>query len=108
MLLVGFHLVPIFSEDRTMGRAYLPSCPNFSEDGDRWPSPRISNLSIIKGAGRVVTSCQSIEGCSSFDSVVLPSGLQSLAFDNVLSQTVPPLGLHSLTFTTASARDWTI
>ena len=32
------------------------------------------------------------------DSVVLPSGLQSLAFDNVLSQTVPPLGLHSLTF----------
>ena len=55
-------------------------------------------FSIIKGAGRVVTSCQSIVGCSSFDSVVLPSGLQSLAFDNVLSQTVPPLGLHRLTF----------
>ena len=35
MLLVGFHLVPIVSEDRTMGSAYLPSCPNFSEDGDR-------------------------------------------------------------------------
>ena len=43
-LLVGFHLVPIVSEDRNMGRAYLPSCPNFSEDGDRWPSPRISIL----------------------------------------------------------------
>jgi hypothetical protein len=55
-------------------------------------------FSIIKGVGRVVTSCHSIEGCSSLDSVVLPSGLQSLAFDNVLSQTVPPLGLHSLTF----------
>jgi hypothetical protein len=79
-----------------MGRAYLPSCPNFSEDGDRWPSPCISILN--KGVGRVVTSCHSIEGCSSLDSVVLPSGLQSLAFDNVLSQTVPPLGLHSLTF----------
>ena len=44
MLLVGFHLVPILSDDRTMRRAYLPSCPNFSEDGDRWPSPRISIL----------------------------------------------------------------
>ena len=55
-------------------------------------------LSIIKGVGRVVTSRHSIEGCSSLDSVVLPCGLQSLAFDNVLSQTVPPLGLHSLTF----------
>ena len=50
MLLVGFNLVPIFSEDRTMGRAYLPSCPNFSEDGDRWPSPRISILNkALKG-----------------------------------------------------------
>ena len=55
-------------------------------------------FSIIKGVGRVVTSCHSIEGCSSLDSVVLPSGLQSFAFDNVFSQTVPPLGLHSLTF----------
>jgi len=65
-------------------------------------------FSIIKGAGRVVTSCHSIEGCSSLDSVVLPSDLQSLVFDNVLSQTVPPLGMYSLTFTTASTRDWTI
>jgi hypothetical protein len=34
----------LFSEDRTKGMAYLPSCPNFSEDGDRLPSPRISIL----------------------------------------------------------------
>ena len=65
-------------------------------------------FSIIKGVGRVVTSCHSIEGYSSLHSVVLPFGLQSLAFDNVLSQTVPPLGLHRLTFTTASTRGWTI
>ena len=56
-------------------------------------------LLIIKGVGRVVTSRHSIEGCSCLGSVVLPSGLQSLAFDKVLSQPVPPpLGLHSLTF----------
>ena len=65
-------------------------------------------FSIIKGVGRVVTSFHSIEGCSSLDSVVLPSGLQSLAFDNVLSQAVPPLGLHSLTSATASTKGWTI
>ena len=42
VLLDGIHLVYCFLKDRTMGKAHLPSCPNFSEDGDHWPSPRIS------------------------------------------------------------------
>ena len=98
MLLVGFHLVPICFRKIEPCEVLICHLVPISQKMEIVGQVLAFLFSIIKGVGRVVTSCHSIEGCSSLDSVVLPSGLQSLAFDNVLSQTVPPLGLHSLTF----------